>query len=132
MHHWCDFLPREPVATGDVEAFMYGVHALVSNLSAQLPRDATRIRTSPRPVHEDELGRCGATRGAGVLHVRAALASHGRGHSAPWRYTPSNDGGHTSRTPSSLHKVSQRSSDGARSMPRIATTLLWPSASRLL
>jgi hypothetical protein len=52
----------------------------VSNLSAQLPRDAMRSRTSPRPVTVDELGRCGAKHGAEGQCLGAALASHGRGH----------------------------------------------------
>jgi hypothetical protein len=52
----------------------------VSNLSARLPRDALRSRTSPRPVGTDELGRCGAEHGAGGQYVGAALASHGRSH----------------------------------------------------
>jgi hypothetical protein len=52
----------------------------VSNLSARLPRDALRSRTSPPPVGTDELGRCGAEHGAGGQYVGAALASHGRSH----------------------------------------------------
>jgi hypothetical protein len=41
----------------------------VSNLSAGLPRDAVRSRTSPPPAGVDELGRCGAEQVAEVVRV---------------------------------------------------------------
>ena len=47
----------------------------------------------------------------------AALASHGRGHSAARHYIPSKAGGHTSRTLSSLHSASQRSSEEVVPVP---------------
>jgi hypothetical protein len=52
----------------------------VSNLSARLPCDTRRSRTSPRPVTADELRCCRAEHGARGRYVGAALASHGRSH----------------------------------------------------
>ena len=81
MHQGATPFFARPVTTGDPEAFVHGVRpSSVSNLSAHLPRDAMRSRTSPLPLNADEPGRYGAEHGAGGHCVGAALASHGRGH----------------------------------------------------
>jgi hypothetical protein len=66
MHQGATPFFARPVTTGDPEAFVHGVRpSSVSNLSAHLPRDAMRSRTSPLPLNADELGRRSLTWGVG-------------------------------------------------------------------
>jgi len=83
MHQGATPFFARPVTTGDPEAFVHGVRpSSVSNLSAHLPRDAMRSRTSPLPLNADEPGRYGAEHGAGgtvwgphSLHTAEATGS---------------------------------------------------------
>jgi hypothetical protein len=85
-----------------------------SNLPATAPRVASRGSCALARVRLSTFGI--------VMQKPAAPGTRGRGRSlhtaeptTSRHFSPSKDGGHTSRTPSSFPSVSQRISEGARS-----------------
>jgi hypothetical protein len=81
VHQGCHYCrERTPLLVTRGDHSRSSVCFSVSNLSARLPCDTRRSRTSPRPVTADELRCCGAEHGARGRYVGAALASHGRSH----------------------------------------------------